>query len=178
MFDPKMVPILQTDRLVLRGHRPEDLPLSIAMWADPQVVAHISGIVSTPEQTRQRMARYAGSWRNLGYGYWVVQSRNEGQYLGEVGFANWQRETSHDIRGIPEAGWVLRTSAHGQGYATEAVSAMLDWADLNLKHEKTVCMMDPNYIETKRVAEKVGYVNGCLGSYLDMPTLFMERFRR
>ena len=102
------------------------------MWADPQVVAHISGTPSTAEQSWSRLLRYTGHWQHLGFGYWVVESKADGAFIGEVGFADYYRDTTPSITGLPEAGWALKTAAHGKGYATEAVSAMLHWADRNL----------------------------------------------
>jgi RimJ/RimL family protein N-acetyltransferase len=37
------VPVLETERLVLRGHTLEDFPAYAAMWADPQVTKFIGG---------------------------------------------------------------------------------------------------------------------------------------
>lgn len=41
--------VLETERLILRPHRVEDFPDVAALWADPVVVRHISGVQSTPE---------------------------------------------------------------------------------------------------------------------------------
>lgn len=178
MPDGFAIPVLETKRLRLCGHGPDDLAGSIAMWGDAAVVAHISGTASTPLQTRQRLRRYARFWRELKFGYWAVQTKRDHRFIGEVGFADWQRHTRPDIRGVPEAGWVLCSDAHGQGYATEAVAAMVHWADLNLPHHRTVCIMDPHFAPSRRVAEKVGYGRPVLGRFNDLPTLFMERPRQ
>lgn len=148
------------------------------MWADPKVVAHISGVPSTEEQSWSRLLRYSGHWALLGYGYWVVTAKDNGEFLGEVGFADFQRDTTPSINGKPEAGWVFKSEAHGKGFATEAVAGMLQWADANLAYSKTVCMFDPEYLASIHVARKVGYENEVLGRYGQTETLFMERPRR
>ena len=177
MPDLQLVPILETERLRLRGHRTKDFEESAAMWADPQVVAHISGTPSTAEQSWARLLRYTGHWQHLGFGYWVVESKADGAFIGEVGFADYHRDTTPGITGRPEAGWALKTAAHGKGYATEAVSAMLDWADRNLDAEQTVCLLDPTYSASINVARKVGYAGDVLGTYGSLETLFMYRLR-
>ena len=95
------------------------------MWADKEVVAHMSGVPSTHEQSWSRLLRYAGHWQLLGFGYWVVQSKADGDFLGEVGLADYHRDTDPTLDGRPEAGWVLRTCAHGKGYATEAAESAI-----------------------------------------------------
>ena len=173
-----LVPILETERLILRGHRIEDFENSEEMWADFRVVEHISGTPSTREQSWSRLLRYSGHWQLLGFGYWAVTTRSDGAFIGEVGFAYYQRDTTPSIEGIPEAGWVLRSEAHGNGYATEAVSRSLLWADDKLSADKTVCLIDPSYTASINVAKKCGYGNEQIGNYKSQKTLFLERNRK
>ncbi|WP_299847872.1 GNAT family N-acetyltransferase [uncultured Roseovarius sp.] len=173
-----LVPVLETERLVLRGHQTSDFPESAAMWADPRVVAHISGTPFTAEQSWSRLLRYAGHWHHLGFGYWVVESRKDRAFLGEVGFADYHRDTSPSLKGKPEAGWAFKTDAQGNGYATEAVTAMLRWADRHLEFAQTACMFDPDYAASLNVARKTGYSNEVIGRYGRDKALFMERSRQ
>ncbi len=178
-MSPKpLIPTLETDRLILRGHRIEDFKDCAAMWADETVVAKISGTPSTEEQSWARFLRYAGHWQHLGFGYWAVFSKSDGTFLGEVGFADYHRDTTPSLAGRPEAGWVLNAAAHGKGYATEAVSAILDWADANLTHSHTAAIFDPTHKASIHVAKKVGFTNETLGRYGEHETLFMERPRQ
>ena len=178
MGDPDLVPILETDRLILRGHRIEDYPESASMWADAAVVAHISGIPSTSEQSWARLLRYAGHWHHMGYGFWAVTSKADGSFLGEVGIADNHRASIPEFDGKPEAGWVFTTRAQGQGFATEAAAAMLDWADANLDHTHTSAMFDPTYAASVNLARKLGYADEVLGRYDGEAALFMFRARR
>ncbi len=171
------VPVLETERLRMRGHCRADFEDSAAMWADPRVVAHISGVPSTAEQSWSRLLRYVGHWQVLGYGYWVITDRVSGRFLGEAGFADYNRATSPSLGGIPEAGWALHPDAQGRGLATEAVSRMMVWADETLRCDKTAALFDPTHRASIRVAEKVGFANPVLGTYGDSETLFLERLR-
>jgi len=177
-IDNDLAPVLETERLLLRGHRIADFPDSAAMWADPTVVARITGAPSNEEQSWSRFLRYAGHWRHLGFGYWAVLGKSDGAFLGEVGFADYHRDTEPSLRGKPEAGWVFVAGAHGKGYATEAVTAMLTWADARLDYPYTAVMVDPSYAASINVAKKVGYSQEFLGRYGDRQALFMERARR
>ncbi|MGB0866573.1 MAG: GNAT family N-acetyltransferase, partial [Granulosicoccaceae bacterium] len=177
MYQDSFVPTLETDRLILRGHHLDDFQSCADMWSDPLVTAHISGSPSTKEQSWSRFLRYSGHWQNMGFGYWVVQKKSNNMFIGEVGFADYKRDTTPSIDGIPEAGWVLISSAHGHGYASEAVAVMHKWADSELSSLKTVCIFDPAHSGSIKVAKKIGYANALLGSYMGRETLFMERFR-
>lgn len=172
-----MVPVLETKRLLLRGHRKTDFSESASMWADARVVAHISGVPSTPEQSWSRLLRYAGHWHHLGFGYWVVTAKADGSFLGEVGFADYHRDIEASFKGKPEAGWVFNTGSQGKGFASEATAAMLEWADQNLNFTQTIAIFDPTHAASIKVATKVGYSNGVLGRFGTKTALFMERER-
>ncbi|MEX0284414.1 MAG: GNAT family N-acetyltransferase [Paracoccaceae bacterium] len=178
MTSSTQIPTLETNRLLLRGHELSDFPDSAAMWADPVVVKHISGVPTPPELAWARFLRYAGHWQHLGFGYWVVTSKADGTFLGEVGFADYHRDTTPSLKGKPEAGWVLATAAHGQGYATEAVAAILAWADDNLECSHTCAMFDPTHAASIHVARKLGFGGDVMGRYGDHEALFLERPRR
>ena len=85
------------------------------MWADPTVVRHIGGKPSSLEESWSRLLRYGGLWSLLGYGYWLVEERGSGAFVGEVGFADFRRELEPGFAGAPEAGWVLTAAARGRG---------------------------------------------------------------
>ncbi len=125
------VPILETERLRLRGHRLDDFLHSAAMWADPAVTLHITGRPFTEEESWARFLRYVGHWSLIGFGYWLAEDRDTGQFLGEIGFADYKRDLEPSLSGIPEIGWAFISRAHGRGYATEAVRAAVGWGDAN-----------------------------------------------
>ncbi|NRB16561.1 MAG: GNAT family N-acetyltransferase [Rhodobacteraceae bacterium] len=170
-----MPPVLKTDRLILRPHRVEDWHDVAAMWADPEVVRHVTGTPSSAPESWGRLLRYIGHWQALGFGYWVVEARDDGRFLGEVGFADYRRDITPSLGGVPEAGWVFAQAAHGQGFASEAVQRMHQWADQVKGWRETVCIFDPEHMVSQHVARKTGYqISGealCMGQ----PTLVMRR---
>src|ERR1700683_3795866 len=117
------VPVLETERLKLRGPPLDDFPKFAAMWADPNVCRYIGGKPLNEEESWTKFLRYAGHWSLLGFGYWAVQEKSSGNFVGEIGFADYKRELEPSLKGEPEIGWVLASAAHGKGYATEAVRA-------------------------------------------------------
>lgn len=167
-------PRLETERLVLRAHTLDDVPRTLSLWGDPAVV--VDFILPTPateEESWGRFLRYAGHWRLLGYGYWMVET-HDGAFVGEVGFANARRAIDPPLNG-PEGGWVLTPSAHGKGYATEAVRAALAWLEETHAPPQTVCIIQPDNVASIKVAQKLGYAQTGLVTYRGGPTSVYTR---
>jgi RimJ/RimL family protein N-acetyltransferase len=143
--------------LILRGHRLEDFDALAAMWADPQVTRFITGTPATREESWARLLRYAGHWSLLGFGFWAVELKAGASFIGDVGFANWQRQITPSLDAMPESGWVFSSTAHGRGIATEAVQAALAWADRHLDGQTTTCIIGVDNLASIRVAKKTGY---------------------
>ena len=169
------VPRLETARTVMRGHRLDDFEASAKMWADLEVVRKISGRPSSREDSWYRMLRHVGHWQLLGFGYWLVEDRETGEFLGEVGFADHRREMDPPLGDYPEIGWVMCVAAQGRGLASEAVAAAVAWADDRLANPKTVCFMLPDHETSIRIAEKNGYRRSGPARYRDAEVLVMGR---
>jgi len=169
--------LIDTPRLRLRAHSLAAYEASVAMWADEIVVQYTGGLPSTPEQTWALVLNYAGLWAMFGYGYWAIEERATGAFVGEIGFADFKRDIAERMRDVPEIGWVLVRNAHGKGYATEAVQAVNFWGDTNLASVRTVCMINPLNIASIRVAQKGGFAQFETSSFNDRPVLFFERHR-
>ena len=135
------------------------------MWADPRVVEHVGGKPLTEEEAWTKFLRYLGHWAALGFGYWLAEETSTGTFVGEIGFADYKRELQPPLHGIPEAGWVLASHAHGKGYATEAVRAITAWGDKHFGRVRTTCLIDPENTASIRVALKCGYRESGLATY-------------
>jgi RimJ/RimL family protein N-acetyltransferase len=168
-------PIIETERLTLRGHFAEDFADCFAMWSDPAVTRHIGGKPSTQSQTWIRLLSYIGHWALMGFGYWVIEETATGRFVGEVGFADFKRDIAPSMQGVPELGFALAPAFHGNGYATEAVRAVLAWGDEYFTTSRTVCLISPENVASIRVAEKGGYRIFERATFAGEPALFLER---
>jgi RimJ/RimL family protein N-acetyltransferase len=169
------VPVITTARLTLRGHTQADFAESAAMWADPEVTRYIGGRPFSREEVWARLLRYLGHWALLGFGYWVVRETATNRFVGEVGFVDYKREIVPAITEVPEVGWVLSPAVHGQGFATEAIRAILAWSESRFGPGRTVCLIDPGNTRSMRVAEKCGYREFARAIYKGEPTVIFER---
>ncbi len=76
---------------------------------------------------------------------------------GEAGFQDMRRDFEPSIEGTLETGWALIPSAHGKGYATEAVSALIAWADAHFPGRRMTCIISPENQASLRLAAKFGF---------------------
>jgi RimJ/RimL family protein N-acetyltransferase len=114
------IPVVQTERLVLRAFRPEDLDDYAAMCADAEVMRYIGDGQSVGRDMAWRqMAAFLGHWALRGYGMWAVEERASGRLVGRAGYLN--------PEGWPalEIGWLLGRTHWGRGLALEAAQAAL-----------------------------------------------------
>src|SRR5271170_5299569 len=145
-FHPSVqVPVLETDWLKLRGHQLDDFVDCSAMWADPKVTQYTTGKPLSEEECWTRLLRYVGHWALLGFGYWVAEEKTTGNFVGEIGFADYKRDMQPSLNGMPESGWILASHAHGKGYATEALRAAVRWGDEHFG-SPTACIIVPENV--------------------------------
>lgn len=150
-------PVLETDRLRLRGHGLDDFAACVSLWSDPAVTAFIGGRPSSRDEVWSRLLRYVGHWRLLDYGFWLIEERDSGAFVGEMGFADFKRGIAPEFDVYPEMGWALSPKQQGKGYASEAARACVAWAEARFPGSPFVCMIDPANAPSIRVAEKVGF---------------------
>ncbi|MFK8251664.1 GNAT family N-acetyltransferase [Ancylobacter terrae] len=182
-----MIPTLTTPRLILRPYRLADFEPYAAMWAEPEVVRFIGGVPFTREAAWTRFLRQMGMWHHLGFGFFVVEARDTGAFIGEAGFHEVRRDLIPSIEGTLEAGWALVSAAQGKGLAEEAMRAALDWADAALASgrldatcrdkARTVCMIEPAHGASLHVAGKLGYSPYTETTYHGRAVRLLERPR-
>ncbi|HEX5870568.1 MAG TPA: GNAT family protein, partial [Longimicrobium sp.] len=100
-----------------------------------------------------------------------------GRFVGDMGLADFRREVTPPLGDAPEAGWVLAPWAHGRGFATEAVRAVLAWADAHLAAPRTVCLIAPENAASLHVAEKCGFREYARGTYKGEESIILQRDR-
>lgn len=172
-----IVPKLETPRLILRAHRRADYEALHGVWSDPKVTQFIGGRPSTAQESWFRLIRYIGHWQAMGYGYFAICDKASGAYLGDAGFADHKRGLHPDFDHVAEAGWVLAPHAFGQGYATEAMQAALEWLDKEHGSARSVCMIETGHHASLHVATKIGYRPFTEISIGKDPVTLLERTR-
>jgi RimJ/RimL family protein N-acetyltransferase len=145
------IPILKTNRLILREFRESDLDAYAEMSADAEVMRYIgTGKVLSRAESWRSMAAIIGHWYFRGYGLWAVEEQQSGEMIGRIGC--WKPEGWIGL----EVGWSLRRAFWGKGFATEAGLASIDFAFTKLQQTHVISLINPNNKASSRVAEKLG----------------------
>lgn len=142
---------LETDRLILRMFREEDLDAYAAMCADTEVMRYLGdGKALTRSEAWRQMALILGHWRLRGFGLWAVEERATGTLLGRIGF--------FEPEGWPgfELGWMLRRASWGKGYATEGARRALAHAFTAMERDHLISLIRPANRASIGVAERLG----------------------
>jgi RimJ/RimL family protein N-acetyltransferase len=152
----QQAPTLTTERLILRAASLDDWEAYAAAWADPRLTTFIGGQPRTRNESWGKFSAAAGLWALLGYGYWSIIDRVTGTFLGTGGLAQFERGLA-ELSGYPEAGWAFIPDAWGKGIATEAMAAVLAWADSARPEAEIRCIIDPANLASASVAAKLGF---------------------
>lgn len=146
-----MIPELRTERLLLRGLQPGDLDAYAAMYADPEVMRYLEdGRPLDRAAAWRSMAVHLGHWQLRGYGQWALVDRATSELVGRAGL--WEPEGWPGL----EVGWLLARPHWGQGFATEAGRAAIDYAFEVLGTEQVISLIRPENHLSIRVAERLG----------------------
>lgn len=173
----RAAPTLETARLVLRPIEAADLPAYAAMLAHEPTVRFLGGATLSREEAWRKLLMCPGQWAWLGYGYWAVERKADGRMIGQLGFADFKRDIEPGIEGVPEMGWAFHLDVAGQGYASEAAAAALEWIDEALAPPEIVAIVDEQNLASIRVAEKAGFTQKETARYKSEPILLFRRRR-
>jgi RimJ/RimL family protein N-acetyltransferase len=144
--------VIETSRLILRSLTEADVEPFFDIHQDPEVMRYL--VLGTQAggvtQAWRSIAMMLGHWQLRGYGPWAIVERATGEVIGRTGLWN--------PAGWPglEIGWVIRRSRWGQGFATEAARAALEWTWRELDVNEVVSIIHPDNTRSIRVAEKIG----------------------
>jgi RimJ/RimL family protein N-acetyltransferase len=144
-------PVITTGRLALYEMTAGDLDDMAALLGDPEVMTYYPRPKSRDEALGW-IEWNRESYREFGFGLWVVRLRDSGAFVGDCGLT-WQ---SVDGAREIEVGYHVRRAEQGSGYATEAASAALAFARDVVGASRLVALVHPRNQASRRVAEKIG----------------------
>jgi RimJ/RimL family protein N-acetyltransferase len=142
---------IQTERLVIRDLRAGDIEILAGMWADSELTRYLGG-PRDPDQLRAGLVKDMAASGPVEFDLWPVIERSSGCLVGHCGLL----EKEVDGRVELELVYVLVRPAWGQGYATEAGRALLDYAFGNSGFSRVIALIDPDHTASQRVATRLG----------------------
>jgi RimJ/RimL family protein N-acetyltransferase len=139
---------LETDRLVLQPLTSANCDEYVALHADAEVTRFLR--VQSPGEALERLINNEQEWAEYGYGLFAVIDRQTGRFVGRTGLKYWPQFDEVEV------GWLLRRDAWGNGYATEAARACINWGFELLSAPYLTAMIRVENTRSIAVAERVG----------------------
>lgn len=142
------IPAVETDRLILRAHREDDLDAMAAFFAGDRC-AFVGGRMNRSDCWRGMM-RGLGHWAMRGYGLWHIQEKATGRVAGWAGILH------HVEWPEPELAYTLFEGFEGKGIALEAATAARDYAARHFGITAPISLIDPANTRSLALAERMG----------------------
>ena len=143
------MPSIETERLLLRKLRPDDLDDVAALFADRDVVRYVgNGLPASRDEAERALLSILHRWQEQGYGRWAISYRTTGAFIGIGGFRS--------LFGTPEVVYHLAKVHWGKGYATELASAALRFGFEDCGFDRIVAIAKSQNAASIHVMEKLG----------------------
>ncbi|MDT8911709.1 GNAT family N-acetyltransferase [Amycolatopsis sp. PS_44_ISF1] len=147
-----MLTEIKTERLLLRPFREADRPEMVAIETDPRTNRYRVNPPDGPA-AEHRFDTWLEHWRDHGYGYLAVFGPESPALLGLSGV----RSRDFDGGKVLNLGYRFHPSAWGRGYAVEAASASVDWAERELAPTPVLISVNVVNQPSLRVVERLGF---------------------
>lgn len=140
---------METLRTRFRRPRESDWSFFLEMETDPDVYRHLPpGRPFTEEKVKERLRKFiAEEELHAPYGIWVAEDKTTGDFIAWVILMKMRHE--HEL------GYVVRKKYWNQGYATEVVRGLIDFASEELP--KIVAVTSQEHQSSIGVLEKIGF---------------------
>src|SRR5262249_53447404 len=144
-------PILETKRCVLRAMTPDDAPEIFQINGDPRVTRYLGRApMASLEEAVPRVEGYHSNFHRQEGIPWGVSLRATGKLIGTCVY--WHLVPEHDRA---EVGYMFVPDYWGQGFATEAVSAELDFGFAYMGLHSVEAQIDPENSASRRLLERL-----------------------
>ncbi|WP_269857363.1 GNAT family N-acetyltransferase [Streptomyces sp. RPT161] len=144
-----------TPRLLLRRWHDDDIAFMAEINADPQVMRWIGdGSVRDFDSTAEAVERWEEEWDEEGFGLFAVELLASGELAGFVGLS--VPEFLPEVLPAVEIGWRLGRQFWGQGYASEAACAVLEFALRDRGLDRVISIARVGNDASENVMRKLG----------------------
>ena len=160
--------VLETERLILRRLTMDDLDHLFTLYHSPDVRKYYSEGIPSYEETKQELEWMINTcYAKYGFGMWATIEKKTRKFIGRCGLTPMDIEGREEI----EVGYMLAKEYWGQGFATEAARAILQYGFEQEGLARLICVINPGNQASSRVAEKIGMTLEIDGDINGEPTL-------
>lgn len=143
--------ILETNRLQLRRFAPEDADALAEVLSDP-VAMQFYPAAFDRAGVQHWIAKNIERYRRDGHGLWAMLRKGSSGLIGDCGCVLQEVDGANEV----EVGYHVRRDLWGNGYATEAARACMEYAFAKLGAQRVISIIRPENVQSRRVAEKNG----------------------
>jgi RimJ/RimL family protein N-acetyltransferase len=149
------IPIIETERLILREWRPADVDEYARICAIPEVMRYMwPARPASPAESAYGVKLLEEHWLRWGFGHWAVEERESGRFVGRTGIKrhdDWELDPDNT-----EVGWLYDPAVWGRGYATEGAREAVRFALEELGRPEVISIAHPDNAASQRVMAKAG----------------------
>lgn len=150
--------ILETERLRVREMTLDDVERLYEIYAEPSVTEYMEEIYPDNKEKSVFFESYIENMYGFyGYGLWMVIEKSSERIIGIAGFSN--REIGEEV--YLELGYAISGEKQRQGYATEVLSAILNYAKSELGATQVIALISPENEASIKTARKLGFREVC-----------------
>ena len=149
--DNAVVASVETDRLILRPYRSDDLDSLLPILGDPESMRYYPHPFSR-EECKAWIDRQLQRYQTDGFGLWAIEYHDDGVMIGDCGPTVQIVDGKREV----ELGWHIHPAYQNRGLATEAASKCRDYAFTELGLRRLISLVRPENVPSCRVAEKIG----------------------
>lgn len=154
---------IQSERLILRPWREEDLLPFSRLNADPKVMEFFPKTLSF-EETRTVLNRFNERFKSDGFSFFATELRATGEFIGFVGL-NRPAFVAPFMPAV-EIGWRISSAHWNKGYATEGALRALEYGFRDLGLEEIVSFTAEINLRSRRIMEKINMKQDHAGTFL------------
>ncbi|QED49310.1 GNAT family N-acetyltransferase [Cytobacillus dafuensis] len=145
--------ILETDRLILRQFKDDDMPSLHSIFSDSETMEFYPAPFSF-EQTQNWIKRNQERYQECGYGLWGICIKESNELIGDCGLVNQKVDGKTEV----EIGYHINKKYWSKGYASEAAKGCKEYGFYQLGINKLISIIDQRNLPSIRVAEKIGFI--------------------
>ena len=163
------LPILKTDRLILRKITLEDLDDMFEYASDEEVAQYVTWPAhKTISDTKNFIENILDKYQKKQIAPWGIELKDNGKFVGTIGFISWQTKSN-----CAEIGYALSKKYWGKGLVTEATKEIMTFGfnKMDLVRIQAKCISDN--IASSKVMKKNGMVlEGTMRQSFDVKSSF------
>ena len=158
--------IINTARLSLRPFTKNDQNNLFTLYGDPQVMEIRKIGTQTREESDQRLEVIVDQWRRRGFGYWAIIDQQSGDFIGDCGLREDPPNPLYSQTEGIALSYGLIPDYWGQGLASEAARAVLDYGFSEKGLAEVYAMSQKNNNASIHILKKLGFKH-CIDFIMD-----------